>query len=68
MAQLCSLAGANEAEVPLLLGSVQSYMEQATKSVQDALSSVQTSEMAVQARYAHCSLLLLPLPSPLLWC
>lgn len=65
---LLASARANKTEVPLLLGSVQSYMEQATKTVQDALSSVQPSEMAAQARYAHWPLFLFPLPSPLLWC
>lgn len=40
----------------MLLGSVQGYMEQAAKKVQDALTSVQESEMAVHARYAYwCS-------------
>lgn len=51
MAQLCSLVGASEEEEPLL-GSVQGYMEQAAKKVQHALSSVQQSEMATQARYS----------------
>lgn len=51
-AQLHSFAGAEEVEGSLLLG----YMEQAAKKVQDALTSVQESEMAVQARYAYwCS-------------
>lgn len=40
---------ASEEEEPLL-GSVQGYMEQAAKKVQHALSSVQQSEMATQAR------------------
>ncbi|XP_055478231.1 apolipoprotein C-III [Psammomys obesus] len=47
---LLASARAKETEVPLLLVSVQSYMKQATKTVQDALSSVQPSEMAAQAR------------------
>ncbi|CAO2635232.1 Apolipoprotein C-III [Lemmus lemmus] len=42
-------ARADEVEGSLLLGSVQGYMEQAAKKVQDALTSVQESEMAVQA-------------------
>lgn len=63
MAQLCSFAGAKEAEGSLLLGSVQGYMEHAAKKVQDALTSVQESEMAVQARYAHWPFF--PVPSPL---
>jgi apolipoprotein C-III len=50
VAQLCSLAGAEEVEGSLLLGSVQGYMEQASKTVQDALSSVQESDIAVVAR------------------
>ncbi|KAL6036508.1 hypothetical protein STEG23_003896 [Scotinomys teguina] len=47
---LLASARANEGEGSLLLGSVQGYMEQAAKKVQDALTSVQKSEMAVQAR------------------
>lgn len=65
MAQLCSVAGADEGEGSLLLGSMQGYMEQASKTVQDALSSMQTSDIAVVTRYAHwlpflCSLLSCP--------
>ncbi|CAO2635231.1 Apolipoprotein C-III [Lemmus lemmus] len=60
-------ARADEVEGSLLLGSVQGYMEQAAKKVQDALTSVQESEMAVQARYAYrySSSVLSPLPLPL---
>ncbi|XP_038177206.1 apolipoprotein C-III [Arvicola amphibius] len=47
---LLASARAEEVEGSLLLGSVQGYMEQAAKKVQDALTSVQESEMAVQAR------------------
>ncbi|EGW09851.1 Apolipoprotein C-III [Cricetulus griseus] len=47
---LLASARAKEAEGSLLLGSVQGYMEHAAKKVQDALTSVQESEMAVQAR------------------
>lgn len=53
LAQLCYLAGADEGEGSLLLGSMQGYMEQASKTVQDALSSMQESDIAVVARYAH---------------
>nr|XP_004666470.1 apolipoprotein C-III [Jaculus jaculus] len=35
---------------PLLLGSMQGYMEQAARTVQDALTSVQKSDMAQQAK------------------
>lgn len=51
----------------MLLGSVQGYMEQAAKKVHDALTSVQESEMAVQARYAYrySSPVSSPLPLPL---
>lgn len=48
-----SRAGAEEVEGSLLLGSVQGYVEQASKTVQDALSNVQESDIAVVARYAH---------------
>lgn len=47
----------------MLLGSVQGYMEQASKTVQDALSSVQESDIAVVARYAHWPPFLCPLLS-----
>ncbi|XP_005069336.1 apolipoprotein C-III [Mesocricetus auratus] len=47
---LLASARANEVEGSLLLGSVQGYMEQATKKVQDALTSMQKSEVAVRAR------------------
>ena len=53
MAQLCSLAGAEEAEGSLLLGSVQGYMEQASKTVQDALNSVHESDIAAATRCAR---------------
>lgn len=46
----CFPTGAEEVEGSLLLGSVQGYMEQASKTVQDALSSVQESDIAVVAR------------------
>lgn len=47
---LLASARAEEVEGSLLLGSVQGYMEQASKTVQDALSSVQESDIAVVAR------------------
>ncbi|KAL1781694.1 apolipoprotein C-III [Sigmodon hispidus] len=47
---LLASARAAEAEGSVLFGSVQGYMEQAAKKVQDALTSVKTSEMAEQAR------------------
>ncbi|MCP6565368.1 hypothetical protein NL503_28765, partial [Klebsiella pneumoniae] len=47
---LLASARASEVEEPKLLGSVQGYMEQAAKTVHDALSSVKKSEMAQQAR------------------
>lgn len=64
MAKLCSLAGADEVEGSLLLGSVQGYMEHASKTVQDALSSVQESDIAVVTRYAHSSPFLCLLSCP----
>lgn len=67
MAQLCSVAGADDEEGSLLLGSVQGYMAQASKTVQDALSSVQESDIAVVTRYVHWPPLLCPLLS-LPWC
>lgn len=63
-AQLHSFAGAEEVEGSLLLG----YVEQAAKKVQDALTSVQESEMAVQARYAYwCSSPVSSPPHPVLF-
>lgn len=50
---LLASARADEGDGSLLLGSVQGYMEQASKTVQDALSTVQESDIAVVARYAH---------------
>ncbi|XP_008849181.1 apolipoprotein C-III isoform X1 [Nannospalax galili] len=47
---LLASARASEVEEPKLLGSVQGYMKQAAKTVHDALTSVQKSEMAQQAR------------------
>ncbi|XP_032765472.1 apolipoprotein C-III isoform X1 [Rattus rattus] len=47
---LLASARADEGEGSLLLGSMQGYMEQASKTVQDALSSMQESDIAVVAR------------------
>lgn len=47
---LLASARAEEVEGSLLLGSVQGYVEQASKTVQDALSNVQESDIAVVAR------------------
>ncbi|MBO8589777.1 hypothetical protein INN88_14375, partial [Staphylococcus aureus] len=47
---LMASARAEDVEGSLLLGSVKRYMEQASKTVQDALSSVQESDIAVVAR------------------
>ncbi|XP_076781141.1 apolipoprotein C-III [Arvicanthis niloticus] len=47
---LLASARADEGEGSLLLGSMQGYMEQASKTVQDALSSMQTSDIAVVTR------------------
>nr|P06759.2 RecName: Full=Apolipoprotein C-III; Short=Apo-CIII; Short=ApoC-III; AltName: Full=Apolipoprotein C3; Flags: Precursor [Rattus norvegicus]AAA40746.1 preapolipoprotein C-III [Rattus norvegicus] len=46
---LLASARADEGEGSLLLGSMQGYMEQASKTVQDALSSMQESDIAVVA-------------------
>ncbi|XP_051012311.1 apolipoprotein C-III [Acomys russatus] len=50
LSALLASARADEAEESLLLASMQGYMEQAAKRVQNALSNVQQSEMAMQAR------------------
>ncbi|XP_021063780.1 apolipoprotein C-III [Mus pahari] len=47
---LLASARAEEEDGSLLLGSVQGYMEQASRTVQDALSSVHESDLAVVAR------------------
>ncbi|XP_029410830.1 apolipoprotein C-III isoform X2 [Nannospalax galili] len=50
---LLASARASEVEEPKLLGSVQGYMKQAAKTVHDALTSVQKSEMAQQASHSE---------------
>ncbi|XP_028639528.1 apolipoprotein C-III [Grammomys surdaster] len=47
---LLASARADEGDGSLLLGSVQGYMEQASKTVQNALTSVQESDLAMVTR------------------
>lgn len=52
---LLPAAGAVETEDPSLLGLMQGYVQQATKTAQDTLTTVRELPVAQQARYALAS-------------